>query len=144
MSSFTIKVEGLDKIKGKLDAERLYGPALRHNLGTLAQVALVLAKQRSPSKTGALRSSLDYKVSSAPVPTWSKVTFNPAARSGFRYGYALDTGGKAGGRTYHYRSSGPVGRATFGWLGKIRGQMREAIAGAVSKITQEIEGFWRQ
>ncbi len=142
MSTFTIKIEGLENMKRKMDAETLYGPILRHNLDTLGQVALGLARGRAPRKSNAMAGTLNYEVSKAPMPHWSKVTFNPAAGSkGFRYGYALDQGGAAGGRAYHYRGTG---KATFGWLHKIRPLMQGAISSAASAIAREIEGKWRQ
>lgn len=155
MSHFLITVEGIDRVKNKLVGEKLYGNAIRHQLDTLAQIALAIARQRAPRRTGRFVSTFGYEVSKHPVPTWSKVTFDPqiGANIGgrksrgkpFRFGYAQDFGSQSRGPgEYHYYSSGSRGRSLRGWLSKIRPSMKGAIGSAAASISREIEGIWRQ
>lgn len=67
-----IKIQGLQELITKLDANALLGPPLRIAFQRSALMLESMAKQITPVDTGRLRSSITHSIDSRPVPLWGQ------------------------------------------------------------------------
>lgn len=145
-----IKIENLEKLLKKMDAEHLLGKAVYNCLFRMAETTLNKAKTRSPHRTGRTWSSLGKEEGKqfdrAPIPKWVMVGTNVNA-NGFPYPKALDDGYRTDtGSAYHYRghslNAELYGQETKGWFTDTPGLLANEYKRIGDMMLDEIAKEW--
>lgn len=118
-----------------------YAEPMREMLQEAVDLTIQDRRPRAPRKTGRMASGIRGSVQKAAFPKWGRVWVN-VTRKKFRYPWALNYGRK--NRTYHYRSSGPIGQKTFGWFTDELAAVWARIAPLVDKAARQTVGLWER
>lgn len=118
-----------------------YAEPMREALEEAVIMTVQDRRPRAPRKTGRTQDGIRGNVQKAAFPKWGRVWVN-VTRKKFRYPWALNYGQKK--RKYHYRSSGPIGRPTFGWFTADLETVWARIAPLIDKAARQTMGLWER
>lgn len=138
----TLDQQQLRSLQRKLKGPpRIYEPAVKSGLKTMATEAAAVLKARAPRLTGRLQKSLRPTIRSAGFV--SGVNFNPIGSGGgrtsrrdsggFRSGWALDTSHR-----YHPRGGG----MTLGWISEAVPVLVGGVRRHISAMAVLVEEAW--
>ena len=82
--AYTLKVDGVEGLMAKLQSDAILAKPMRRAFSRIGIQGKTAAKLSAPYATGALRSSISTRMSSAKVPTFVAVVVK-ATRNGFSY-----------------------------------------------------------
>lgn len=134
----TIRADGVRTTAAALNSPTLLGPAAQMLVDAAADAGQGIAEDRAPKKTGRLRGDLTKRLSGQQFSRKGTITTN-VSNNGFRYGWALETSKR---RVYRYRSSGPRGESTRGWMSGTVKQLVTRLVAALSRADSDIARRW--
>lgn len=130
-ATFTVAVEGLDKILPKLDGNRLHRPAVKASTLRMAHAIEGVVKNAAPKQTGHMAGSV-HATSLGTLSAIVRVTaraYKPSRRKpNYRYPRRLN---------YDQRLR------TFGWLDKTKGPAAAAAQRELNSLARDVERVWR-
>lgn len=140
--TITIEIEGIDALLKKLKPNSLYGKALKEAMEATRVYGMKQLHSRVPKGEGRLEGALTSSLDSHEVPLWAAVGIpHMPLNDGFRYGGALEAGGR-----YHYRmgTKRRGGKPTRGWWSGVRKSMRNYLRRKMRKVLAAIEQEWNR
>lgn len=139
----SVRVEGLEHLKGILTAGKLLQPAWKNLMQRQTAHMLTVAKARAPrGDSGRLAGGFTTKLHGGVNPFWGVIKNEVTSGKGAAYPLYLDKGSRRG---VPYRLGGTRKR-TRGWASNVvrMAAVRTHLAGLLSDVVRAMERKWRR
>ena len=136
--TLTYKLEGVEDLIRKVDAQTLLSGPLRRFFERATLIVVRFTKLRAPYRTGRLQSGITNRIDPRPMPLWGQVATGITDR-GVSYPTILEMSERT-----HYRATGRKGQPTRGWWSGGLSDSQREIGDAMDAMGREVEARWRR